>query len=108
MDNQKKAGIVLIIIGICIPLIALPFVSGYDKDKGLWKNFLEVGIKIKKETHNDTQKLSVKNTGDKGKFIEKLMPNGIPFRLFFIPMFILIYIAVIKIDWSRPKNKKAG
>ncbi len=108
MYNQRKAGIIIIVIGICIPLIALPFVSGYDKDKGLWKNFLEVGIKIKKEPHNDIPKLSGKNTGNQVKFIEKLMPNGIPFRLFFIPMFILIYIAVVKIDWSGSKNKRAG
>lgn len=105
MNSQKKTGVVLIIVGICIPLIFLPFISGYQKDKGLLKNFLEVGIKIKKEPQDGTAGLSGKETGNRGKFVDRLIPDRIPFRLFLIPTFILIYIGIIRIDRGRRKDE---
>ena len=49
MNREKKIGIVLIVFGICFPLILLPFVSGYEKDKGIIQNLFNVGIVLKKE-----------------------------------------------------------
>ncbi len=110
MDNQKKAGITLIVIGICIPLMALPFVSGYEKDKGLWNNYYSIGIKIKKDTQGEGSKIADGSTGDqaskKSFFSDRIIPQRIPFRLFLIPMFILLYIGIVTIDKARSRARK--
>lgn len=104
MNSQKKKGVIIIIIGICIPLIALPFISGYQKDKGLLKNFLEIGIKIKEKPQDIKAKLPDKKKGNRGRFIDRLVPDKIPFRFFLIPTFILIYIGIIAIDRARQRD----
>jgi len=106
MDNRKKVGIVLIVVGICIPLIALPFVSGYEKDKGIWKNFLDVGIRIKKDAPKEVPKISDGNIGDKKPGLNVTIPVRIPFRLFMVPMFILLYIGIVIIDKARSRTRE--
>ena len=39
MDLEKKIGILLIAVGICIPLCTIPYLSGYSKDKGVSVTF---------------------------------------------------------------------
>ena len=103
MDKQRKIAITLMIIGVCIPLIALPFVSGYDKDKGLWKNFLDVGIKITKDTPGKAPDVPDAKAVDQKKGLIKKMPDRIPFRLFLVPMFLLIFIGIVMIDKAKTR-----
>jgi len=112
MDNGKKKGILLIVIGICIPLFALPFISGFDKDKGFWDNFYNVGIRITKDTGAAPPKpVAVKEGTEASKnplSLERMKGmmriERIPFRFFLVPMFLLIYIGIVMIDRARPKT----
>lgn len=109
MDNGKKRGILLIVVGICIPLFALPFVSGFDKGRGFWDNFYNVGIRITKDTGAAPQgPAAVKEDREASKNplsldrMKKMRIEVIPFRLFLVPAFILIYIGIVIIDKTRP------
>ncbi len=105
MSNEKKKGILLIIIGICIPLFALPFVSGFDIHKGFMDNFYNTGIRITKDqsvpapaVHNSPPVTS------KGSFdFKRMRIEKIPYRLFFVPTFLLIYIGIVLIDRDRKR-----
>jgi hypothetical protein len=108
MDNVRKKGILLIVIGICVPLFALPFVSGFDINKGFMDNFYNAGIRITKDTRTTApDAAAVKPSGDAaGKnplSREKMRIEKIPFRLFLVPTFILIYIGIVMIDRARPR-----
>jgi hypothetical protein len=108
MDSETRLGIILIIIGLLIPLAVFPFVSGFSKDMGLYEKFYKVGIEIKKDTKDNTLSHSpgnTKGTNQKvGTSYSRLVPQTIPFRYFFIPTVILIYIGIIRIERSRRKK----
>ncbi len=111
MNNGKKRGILLIVIGICIPLFVLPFVSGFDKDKGFWDNFYNVGIRITKDTGVAPSKPAAVKEGTQASKnplsldgVKKMRIERIPFRLLLVPTFILIYIGIVMIDRARLKK----
>jgi hypothetical protein len=108
MNRQKKIGIISIIIGICIPLITLPFVSGWSDKKGFIDNFLDAGIQIREEKTDESNSKAGNITDIKNKKItySDLIPSKIPFRLFLAVTIILGYIGFVKIDSSRHKDKK--
>ena len=109
MDPEKRLGIVLIIIGLLIPLAALPFVSGFSKDKGFLGNFYQVGIDIRKDTNDNVPSqptTNIKETNSKVRIAWSMfIPHKIPFRFFFAPMVLFIYIGIIRIERSRKKNR---
>lgn len=110
MNDGKKKGIILIIIGICIPLFALPFVSGFDINKGFMDNFYNAGIRIAKDTgaaapDAPAGKPSGDAAGKNPLSRDKMRIEKIPFRLFLVPTFILIYIGIVMIDRARPKAR---
>ena len=107
MTNEKKKGILLIVIGICIPLFALPFVSGFDINKGFMDNFYNTGIRITKDTGQPA--VSVKDAAPE-KSRNPLNPKNmriekIPFRLFLAPTVLLIYIGIIMIERAKIRKK---
>jgi len=108
MDAEKRHGIIIIIIGLLIPLAALPFVSGFSKDKGFYDNFYNVGIDIRKDTNDNTLSQPPANTKENNSKVRitwsMLIPHRIPFRFFLAPMVLLIYIGIIRIDRSRRKK----
>jgi hypothetical protein len=107
MDAEKRHGIIIIIIGLLIPLAALPFVSGFSKDKGFYDIFYNAGIDIRKDTTDKTlsQPTANKETDSKVRITwSMLIPHRIPFRFFLAPMVLLIYIGIIRIDRSRRKK----
>lgn len=110
MKDLRKKGIILIIIGICIPLFALPFVSGLDMDKGFMDNFYNAGIRISKGTAPappDTAGKPSDGTAEKSPFSpDRMRIEKIPFRLFLAPTFILLYIGIVMIDKARSKAKQ--
>ncbi len=106
MDRQKKAGIILIIIGLFISLGALPFVSGWSDKKGFIDNFLDVGVQIREEKAEAPAPKTAQNSKLKDNKILSLnlTPSKIPFRYFLAVTFILAFIGYVKIDSSRKKN----
>jgi len=107
MTNEKKKGILLIVIGICIPLFALPFVSGFDINKGFMDNFYNTGIRITKDTGQPA--VSVKDAAPE-KSRNPLNPKNmriekIPFRLFLVPTVLLIYIGIVMIERAKIRKK---
>ena len=107
MNPDKKKGILLIIIGICVPLFALPFVSGFDLGKGFVDNYYNTGIRITKDTPQAAAPERPAANGVKGKFDPKQMRiDKIPYRFFFVPTVLLLYIGIILID--RAKKNRPG
>jgi hypothetical protein len=108
MDRQKKLGILFIVIGICIPLIALPFISGYEEDKGFFDNLYKVGIELRKDTQGNAGSQpsgNIENTKDKfSRILSMITPKRIPFRFFLAITLILLYVGIVRIDRSRRKN----
>lgn len=101
MDAGRKTGIALLIIGICIPLFALPFVSGFDKDKGFLYNFRNVGIRLTEEAAVEVPRSVDGNTpvqaSKRYSFLQRMKIDRIPLRFFFIPTVILAYIGIAMI-----------
>jgi hypothetical protein len=100
MDKDKKSGILLIILGICIPLAVLPFVSGFSKDKSLWDNFYKPSIELRK----DTPESAVASPEKKIDF-SRLRPKRIPFRFFLAVTLIFFYMGIVRIDRARRRAK---
>ncbi|OPY01224.1 MAG: hypothetical protein A4E61_01705 [Syntrophorhabdus sp. PtaB.Bin184] len=110
MDTGRKRGILLIVIGICIPLFALPFVSGFDMEKGFMDNFYNAGIRITKDTGKAlpdavVRKPSGDAAGENRLSLDRMRVERIPFRLFLVPTFILIYIGIVMIDRAKPRTQ---
>ncbi|MHB8110382.1 MAG: hypothetical protein ACYDHW_10160 [Syntrophorhabdaceae bacterium] len=104
---MRKKGILIIIAGICIPLFALPFVSGFDINKGFMDNFYNTGIRITKDTANSSRALEKKAPDPSKPFqtIKNMRLEKIPFRLFFVPAVFLIYIGIVMIDRARARKE---
>ncbi len=109
MDREKKVGILLIVIGICIPLLTLPFLSGYSKDKGITNNLYLAGIAIKNDKPGNAESQpsgNIETTKSKFSYVlSKLIPKRIPFRFFLVITLILCYMGIVRIDRSRRKNE---
>jgi hypothetical protein len=103
MDRQRRVGIIIIIVGICIPLITLPFLSGYGKDKGIFENLYRVGIELKKNPPGDAGNQSPSNiekSEHKTPAFSRLIPKRIPFRFFLVITLILFYIGIVRMNAS--------
>jgi len=108
MDAEKRLGIILIIIGLLIPLAALPFVSGFSKDKDFYDNFYNAGIDIRRDATVNTPSQPIattKETNSKTPITwSMLIPHRIPLRFILVPTVILVYLGIIRIDRSRRKK----
>lgn len=109
MDPEKRIGILLIVIGLIIPFLVFPFVTGFSREKGFYENFYNAGIEIKKES-KDNVPIQLPDKGEESKAKTKitysmLIPQKIPFRYFLVPTVILIYMGIIRIDRSRRRKK---
>jgi len=87
----------LIIGGICLPLIFIPFLSDYEKDKNMIQNILKIGIVLKKEKQG-TGAAAASST------FSKIIPDKLPFRFVLAAGIFLIFIGIVKIDISRGKR----
>ncbi len=108
MDRETKIGILFIVIGICIPLAALPFVRGYDSEKGIFDNLYRVGIPVKDQRQPDQSpdpSFSPKESNDKSVGYSKLIPKRIPFRFFLVFTLIFLYMGIARI--ARAKERAA-
>jgi hypothetical protein len=97
MNKEKKIGIALIVFGICFPLMLLPFVSGYEKDKGMVQNLFNMGIILNKEkvvTMGETSSSS----------LMKIIPGRLPYRFMLASGILFIFMGILKIDLSRRKD----
>jgi hypothetical protein len=104
MEKRKKSGIIFIIIGICVPLLALPFVSGYSKERGFWANFYKIGIQIRRDPHGmagNEPLAHVEGTQGKGLNYSMLIPKRIPLRFFLVITLIFLYIGIVRIAPQR-------
>jgi hypothetical protein len=102
MDREKKYGILLIVLGFLIPLAALPFVSGFSKDKSLYDNFYKSGIELRKDTEG--KNASVTDSEKKIDF-SRLRPKRIPFRFFLAFTVIFLYMGIVRIDRARRRAR---
>jgi hypothetical protein len=97
MDREKKAGITLIVFGICFPLMLLPFVSGYEKDKGIIQNLFNVGIVLKKEKPATVKEVLPSS-------LMKIFPGRLPYRFILAIGVFTIFAGIVKIDVARRKD----
>ena len=105
MDKRKKNGVILIIVGICVPLLALPFVSGYSKDRGIIDNFYKIGIQIRKDVEGNAGNEGFanfdRNIKGKSPNFSKLIPKRIPLRFFLVITLIFLYMGIVRIAPPR-------
>lgn len=80
MDNRKKVGIALIIVGILLPLVFLFFTTGYQQATGFFNTLFALKIPV--------------NLFNKYKF-------GIPYRLFVAFGVALIFLGIRCFDMAR-------
>ncbi len=97
MDKEHKAGIALIVFGICFPLILLPFVSGYEKDKGIVQNLFSVGIVLKKN-----KPVTVKEVFPSS--LVSILPRRLPYRFILAVGIFLVFAGIVKMDMARRKD----
>ena len=107
MNPGKKSGIIFIVIAICIPLLVLPFLSGFSREKGLIDNLYSVGIQIAKDRPDNgvgngdpSQKRKI-TWGD-------IMPRRIQFRFILAISVILLFVGFVRIERSRHKDDGPG
>lgn len=107
MNDEKKTGILFILAGIFISVAALPFLSGYSRDKDVLTNLYQAGIELRKEKKDDAVvKTAVSEKVHKKTInFSKLIPKRIPFRLFLVITVIFFYLGIVRIDASI---RKAG
>jgi len=96
MNREKKIGVVLIILGICLPLMLLPFVSGYEKDQNIIQNLLKTSIVLKGERPDNGKETSLSS-------LMRIIPGRLPYRFVLAAGIFLIFIGIVKIDISRRK-----
>ncbi len=107
MDAQIKQAVIIIAIGICIPLAALPFVTGFDGSKGITDNFYSVGIPITKGKPANPAAQGVSESGkpQDTSAPKAIPPVKIPFRFFLAVTVVFLFVAVIKIDRAKRRRK---
>lgn len=104
MDKDKKNGMLLIVIGLCIPLVVLPFVSGLSKEKGFYDNLYKSAIELTRNTKGASG--GSEGSGSKEMtWFARLIPERIPFRFFLIPTAIMLYMGIIRMDRARRRAR---
>jgi hypothetical protein len=104
MNQRKKSGILWIVIGMCVPLLALPFLSGWSKERGFFENVYKIGIPIKKDVHGmaGNEPLAHVDGGQGGgSKLSILIPKRIPFRFFLVVTLIFFYIGIVRLAPPR-------
>jgi hypothetical protein len=101
MNKKKQFGILLILVGLCIPLSILPFLSGYARDKGVIDNLYQVGIELRKADHSAAERqlsgAAKERTTTRSPNFSALMPKRIPYRLFLAVALVFLYIGIVNI-----------
>ena len=84
LAGNKKVGVVLIVIGICLPLTLAPFITGYKEGAGLFNNLF--GIKIMVALSNKVV--------------------NIPYRIFLAMGVAFIFMGIWCIDMAKARPRK--
>jgi hypothetical protein len=105
MDPEKKLGIIYIIIAFCVPLLTMPFLSGYSREKSIAANLYGVSIELRKDAHSRPDRLGGLEEPHQGKFaLSRLTPKRIPFRFFLVVTLIFLYMGIVRIDKARRRE----
>jgi uncharacterized membrane protein len=86
MDNRKKVGIALIVIGVALPLVFLFFTTGYQQATGFFNTLFALKVPV--------------NLFNKYKF-------GIPYRLFIAFGVALIFLGIRSLDFAKFNSGKS-
>jgi len=114
METEKKTGVILIVIGICIPLLSLPFVTGYERQKGILRNVYETGIPLQRvDTEKreagikpKSEKPKTEGTKDTRSFLERFTPRMLPLRYILALGVLLVFLGILRID--KALNRKGS
>jgi hypothetical protein len=107
MDKEKKRGLILIVIGICMPLLSLPFVTGYEQHKGIVRNLYETGIPLQKagrEMPEISPEPQAQEAKDGGSLIERFTPRMLPLRYILALGVFLVFLGILRIDKARNRE----
>lgn len=96
MDANKgsKTGFIIIVAGVCLPIVFLPFVSLYDGNNGIVKNILTMTIAFTTDSNVKSERGHDASTTGR-------IPLSLPFRYVIALGVVLIFIGIVKIDRSR-------
>ncbi|MGA3175463.1 MAG: hypothetical protein ABSE25_13730 [Syntrophorhabdales bacterium] len=96
-------GIIFIVIAICLPLAALPFLSGYSKEKSIFGNLYGVAIEIRKDSQARVDGSGTEE-GHRPTDFSRMIPKRIPLRFFLAVTLIFLYMGIIRIDRARRRE----
>jgi uncharacterized membrane protein len=119
MSKAKKIGIVLILVGICLPVISLGFASGYYPTRGLIGNIQSMEIILREESYILTPwSEDTIDTGDTGRIIkeEDITNNfepvpvkskiAIPYKYIFAVGIVLVFSGIGIMVLSNTKQDR--
>jgi hypothetical protein len=107
MNREIKVGIFLILIGVCIPLAVLPFVSGYSKGKGVFRNIYGTAIVFGSEGQNHapgSQAAPAPEKKTSGFDPSLLVPREIPFRFVLALGVVFVFVGIVRLDRARRRE----
>ncbi len=110
LDRDKKKGIIIMMIGVCIPLISLCFTRGYNPEQNIVMNIYNLSIPIGQKAVEDS--LGSEKEGPKGKVsfesLKKMIPRSIAFRFILALGVLMIFLGFVKLDATRQKARENG
>lgn len=104
MDRDKKSGILLIIIGLCIPIVVMPFTRGLWERNSLYDKLYKSSVPLTKGGAQEKAEGPVATP--KGTVISfRLVPQSIPFRFFLAPTVLMLFMGFIRIERARKRAR---
>ena len=89
------------------PLLTLPFLSGYSKEKGVPANLYGVAIDLQKGPHDGAYGPEPIDPHHKAPAAyARLIPKRIPFRFFLVFTLIFLYMGIVRIDRARRREQE--
>jgi hypothetical protein len=79
MDRLRRRAYILILVGIIVPLIPLPFLSGYKAGAGWFSNLMNLKIALGASF-------------------------AIPYRFVLAVAIFLVFVAIRQLDFMRPNK----
>jgi hypothetical protein len=98
----------MMVVGICIPLISLCFMKGYNPNQNLFMNIYSLAIPLGQQVVEKSQ--VPEKEAPKGKVtwatLKGMIPRSIGFRFILAFGILLVFVGFIRFDAARQRARK--